>query len=105
MPQTETDREIVSEERRARVAARLRKALEPSRLEILDESGRHRGHPGAASGGSHFRVILVSSCFEGRSRMERHRMVYDALGELMGTEIHALALELRTPLEGESAPR
>jgi BolA protein len=88
------------EERRVCVEARLREAFEPLRLEVRDESDRHRGHPGAASGGSHYRVVLVSSRFAGQPRLERHRMVYDALEGLMGSEIHALALELLSPEEG-----
>jgi stress-induced morphogen len=82
-----------------RVEALLREAFDPQSLRIEDESHRHRGHPGAASGGSHLRVVLVSSRFEGRSRIERHRMVYEALGPLMGTDIHALALETLAPSE------
>jgi BolA family transcriptional regulator, general stress-responsive regulator len=63
-------------------------ALEPSSLDLEDESARHAGHEGAKSGGSHFRLTR-----------ERHRMVYAALGELMGREIHALAINARAPDE------
>ena len=74
-------------------------ALDPVSLELEDESARHAGHEGAKGGGGHFRVTLVSQRFAGRSVRERHRMVYAALGELMGREIHALAINARAPDE------
>jgi BolA protein len=92
-------------ERVARIEAALRARLQPTHLEIEDESDRHIGHPGAASGGGHFRVLLVSPEFEGRARTERHRMVYRALEGLVGPEIHALALELFAPKEWEGRTR
>jgi BolA protein len=92
-----------NEDRRARLEAALREAFSPESIEVLDESHRHRGHPGAASGGGHFRVILVSGRFEGRTRIERHRMVYETLGDWMGSEIHALALETWSPSERRRA--
>ncbi len=89
-------------DRQSRVEAVLREAFEPQLLEIVDESHRHRGHAGAASGGSHYRVLLVSTRFEGCPRIKRHRMVYDALGLLMQSEVHALALQTLTPEERET---
>jgi BolA protein len=86
-------------ERQDRIEAGLRDAFAPVYLDVVDESELHRGHAGAAAGGGHFRVRLASARFEGRSRMERHRLVYSALGDLMGSEIHALTLELWTPHE------
>jgi len=86
-------------DRRALIEDRLRAAFEPLALDVLDESAKHRGHAGAAAGGGHFRVRLVSERFRGRSRLERHRLVYDALAVELGPEIHALALELRSPEE------
>ena len=74
-------------------------ALEPESVELLDESGRHVGHPGAAAGGSHFRLVIVSPRFAGLDQLERHRMVYAALGSLMHREIHALAIRALTPDE------
>lgn len=74
-------------------------ALDPQSLELLDESGRHVGHAGAASGGSHFRLIIVSPRFAGLDKLERHRMVYAALGPLMHREIHALAIQALAPDE------
>lgn len=88
----------------ARVAGeieqRLSLALAPDQLEVIDESGRHQGHAGARPGGeSHFRVIIVANAFAGRSRIERQRMVFEALGDLMQNEIHALAIVARAPGE------
>jgi BolA protein len=83
----------------------LREALAPEHLSLLDESHRHRGHPGAAAGGGHFRATIVSERFEGRSRIERHRLAYAALGAWMGTEIHALSVDAFTPSEWDARRR
>lgn len=80
----------------------LRAGFEPTYLRIEDESARHAGHAGAASGGSHFRVVIVSAAFRGRSHVERQRAVYAALGTAVGTTIHALALRTLTPEEWEA---
>jgi BolA protein len=74
-------------------------ALEPQSVELLDESGRHLGHAGAATGGSHFRLVIVSPRFAGLGTLARHRMVYAALGKLMHREIHALAIRALAPDE------
>ena len=74
-------------------------ALEPQSVELLDESGRHVGHAGAAAGGSHFKLVIVSSRFAGLDKLQRHRMVYAALGPLMRREIHALAIQAVAPDE------
>jgi BolA protein len=73
--------------------------LEPQSVELLDESGQHAGHPGAMTGGSHFRLTIVSPRFAGRDKLARHRMIYAALGPLMQREIHALAIRALTPDE------
>lgn len=72
--------------------------LEPDSLEIVDESERHIGHKGSGGGG-HFRMTIVSEHFSGKSRVARHRLVYDLLSDLMKGEIHALALNAYTPCE------
>jgi BolA protein len=78
----------------------INKALRPARLEITDESARHAGHAGARpEGETHFNVKVVAESFQGKSRVERQRMVYAALKELMATRIHALALTTLTPAE------
>jgi BolA protein len=74
-------------------------ALAPTALEILDDSARHVGHPGARGGG-HFRVRLVAEAFRGRSQLERHRLVYAALAPLLSGAVHAVNIVARTPEEG-----
>ena len=68
-------------------------------VDVLDESHLHAGHAGAAGGGGHFRALVVSDRFEGQSRVARQRLVYAALAEEMGAEIHALAMQTLTPAE------
>ena len=81
------------------IRARL-EALEPQALELLDESELHRGHAGyRAGGGTHWRLSIVSPRFAGQPTVARHRMVYQALGELMQNPIHALAITARSPEE------
>jgi BolA protein len=85
-------------------AERMRERLEalaPAAISIEDDSALHAGHAGAASGGGHYTLRLVSPRFEGKSRVERHRLVYDALADLMQREIHALAMVLLAPGETE----
>lgn len=72
--------------------------LAPQQLEILDESHKHAGHAGARSGG-HFKLTIVSNLFDGKGLLQRHRMVYDALGSAMQTDIHALTIKALTPEE------
>ena len=74
-------------------------ALDPIAIEIIDDSAKHAGHAGAKSGGGHFRLSIVSPRFAGCRTMERHRLVYDALGPLMKREIHALGISAKTPDE------
>jgi BolA protein len=83
----------------AQIRARLA-ALEPVQLELEDESERHRGHAGYQAGGNtHWRVTIVSARFAGQPVVARHRMVYEALGDLMQNPIHALAITARAPEE------
>jgi len=76
----------------------LQRELAPTALEIIDDSAKHAGHAGAREGG-HFRVALVAEAFKGRSQLERHRLVYDAVAPLMGQGVHALSIIARTPEE------
>ena len=87
------------EQRVEAIRAALQATLTPQSLEIEDESHRHAGHAGAADGRGHFRVDVVSDAFAGLSPIARHRAIYAALGELMTTDIHALAIRARTPRE------
>lgn len=85
----------VADEIRARLAS-----LAPERLDLEDESERHRGHAGWRDGGNtHWRLTIVSAAFAGKNTVARHRMVYAALGELMQHPIHALAITARAPGE------
>ncbi len=74
-------------------------ALLPLDLDILDESHLHVGHAGARGGGGHFRMKIVSAAFAGKRTLERHRLIYAALGELMQREIHALSIDAQAPDE------
>ena len=82
-----------------RIRERIAAALAPSGLEVEDESHRHAGHAGARDGRGHFLVRVVSAAFRGQAPLARHRAVYAALGEMMTTDIHALAIDARTPEE------
>jgi BolA family transcriptional regulator, general stress-responsive regulator len=81
------------------IRERLR-PLAPETLEVFDDSADHAGHAGAReSGGGHFQVVIVSAAFAGQSRLARHRLVYDALRDLMPGSIHALAIVAHAPEE------
>ena len=82
----------------AEIEARLRAALDPSAIEVRDDSHLHAGHAGAREG-RHFSVRLTSARFTGLGRVARHRLVYDALRSLMSSGIHALAIEAQAPGE------
>ena len=84
----------IMDEIRARLAN-----LQPVRLELIDDSHLHAGHAGARAGGGHYRLSIVSDVFQGKNTVARHRIIYDALGELMRNEIHALAIQVRSPEE------
>ncbi len=86
-------------DRIAEIRARLERELSPSHIDIIDESHLHAGHAGAASGAGHFNVTVVSEKFSGQSPVQRHRLVYDAIGDLMQTEIHALGITAQAPEE------
>lgn len=82
-----------------KIKMRLEQALAPAQLEITDDSHLHRGHAGAASGGGHFSVVIVSDKFTGLSPVQRHRLVYAAVGDMMPAAIHALSIRALTPGE------
>ncbi len=83
---------------------RLQAALQPESIEIGDDSALHAGHAGARSGGGHYRLEIVSAAFAGKNTVARHRMIYDALGEMMRGQIHALAIRARTADEAAIQP-
>jgi BolA family transcriptional regulator, general stress-responsive regulator len=90
------------------VAANIRErlaALDPLQVELVDESSQHAGHSGwKPGGGTHWRLTIVSPRFAGQPTVARHRMVYQALGELMQNPIHALAITARAPEETKGTP-
>jgi len=84
------------------IEQRLRERLAPTHLELLDDSAKHAGHRGATSAGGHYRLVIVSDEFEGRSLIERHRLVNEAVRDLFGPKIHALSMRTLTPDQWEA---
>lgn len=93
----------MSDDRVARIEALLRARFSPSRLLIKDQSHLHAGHAGAQDGRGHYEVIIVADAFAGQRPLARHRMIYDALGSLMETDIHALSIRASAPEKGQTA--
>ena len=83
--------------RAERIEQILQQAFDPEQLQVFDESASHAGHGGFDPQGSHFRVCIVSHAFTGKSRLARHRLVYDALASMLAHDIHALVLDLQAP--------
>lgn len=86
-------------ERVEAIRERLERAFSPTHLSIVDDSHKHAGHAGARAGGGHFNVDIESGAFAGKTLLERHRMVYAALTDMLQHEIHALSVRARTPGE------
>lgn len=86
-------------DRRARIEETLRRELAADPVVVVDESHLHAGHAGAREGAGHFRALVVSARFEGKGPVERQRLVYAALAEEMGREIHALSMRTLTPAQ------
>ncbi len=89
----------VNSQRIIMIRERLTVALSPTLLDIIDDSHKHAGHAGARQGGGHFIVKIVSNVFAGQGLLQRHRLVYEALGDAMHKEIHALSIQANTPQE------
>lgn len=85
--------------RDARIRQRLEDSFDPQELLVKDQSHLHLGHEGAKDGKGHFDVTIVSQAFAGAGRVERHQMVYDALSDLLESEIHALRIKALAPTE------
>jgi len=81
------------------IKQRLTQTLNPSSLDIIDESHKHVGHAGAREGGGHFIVNITADTFNGKGMLQRHRLVYDALDDMMNKEIHALSIKAMSPDE------
>ncbi|MEZ4332202.1 MAG: BolA family protein [Myxococcota bacterium] len=82
---------------REAIEERLRDALATAHVEVVDESHLHAGHAGARSGGGHYRAVIVSERFAGVGRVKAQQLVYAAMGDWMGREIHALSMQTFTP--------
>jgi len=81
------------------IEERLSKELDAEHVEVFDDSARHADHLGAQGGGGHFRVLVVSRRFDGLSPVAAQRLVYEALGELMTSDVHAVQMKTLTPAE------
>lgn len=79
------------------IRSTLDAALQPTQLDLRDDSAQHAGHAGARDGRGHFHVTVVSEAFRGKSALQQHRLIYAALGELMSTDIHALSITSSAP--------
>lgn len=77
----------------------LNAEFNPQLLEIIDHSAAHAGHAGARSGGGHYHVTIIADAFTGKSMVQRHQLIYQALGEMMKNEIHALGINALSPSE------
>ena len=93
------------EDRADTIRTRLERDLDAVHIQIEDDSALHAGHLGAQGGGGHYRVLVVSPRFEGVSRVAAQRLVYQALGELMTTDIHALEMRTLTPEQWDQSGR
>jgi BolA protein len=89
----------MTKDRQALIRTELEINFQPTELLIKDQSQLHAGHEGAKDGKGHFDVTIVSQAFDGANRVQRHRMVYDALDKLLETDIHALRIKAFTPSE------
>jgi len=89
----------MSDPRLNKIRERLQESLTPVEIVLDDDSALHAGHAGAASGGGHYRVKIVSAKFEGLKLVMRHRLVYDSVHDMMHKEIHALAITALAPSE------
>jgi BolA protein len=87
----------VTEDRARKIESILREAFAPTHVLVKDQSHLHVGHAGARDGRGHFDVTIVSGAFAGKRPIERHRLIYDALGSLMETDIHALRIDASPP--------
>ena len=92
----------MSDDRRERLTRRLDQGLGTDHLEVIDDSHRHAGHAGAADGRGHFTVLVVSQRFAGLGTLKRHKLVYEVVGDMMATDIHALSIQALAP--GEPIP-
>lgn len=81
------------------IKQKLNESIQPELIEIIDDSASHAGHAGAKSGAGHYNVTIVAEAFDGKTLVQRHQLIYQALGDLMKTDIHALGINALTPSE------
>jgi len=84
------------------IKQKLHEALNPELIEIIDNSAEHAGHAGAKEGGGHYNVTIVAEIFDGKSMVQRHQLIYQALNDLLKSKIHALGINAITPSENQS---
>ncbi len=83
------------------IKQKLNESIQPELIEIVDDSAAHAGHAGARQGGGHYNVTIVAKIFDGKSLIQRHQLIYQALSDLMKSEIHALGINALTPSENK----
>ena len=76
------------------IKQRLEQNFSPTKLEVIDDSAKHKGHPGSAGGAGHYTIIIAANCFTGKSRISIHREIYNVLNDLIPNEIHALQITI-----------
>jgi len=81
------------------IKQKLNETLKPELIELIDNSAEHAGHAGTRNGGGHYSITIVAEAFDGKSMVQRHQLIYQALGEMMKKEIHALGINALTPSE------
>jgi len=86
----------ITQERIDKMTTLLNEALDPSQLDIIDDSAQHVGHAAASTGLGYFTVIIKADAFGGKSLPDQHRMVYEALGDMMHNDIHALRIQVNS---------
>jgi BolA protein len=97
------ERSLSQTARAQQIESLLREKLSARHVDVLDQSALHEGHPGAQAGGGHYHVLVVAEVFEGLSRIAAQRVVYQALADLMESEIHALSMHTMTPQQWADA--
>lgn len=83
------------------IKQKLNESIQPELIEIIDDSASHAGHAGARAGAGHYNVTIVAESFTGKTLVQRHQLIYQALGDLMKTDIHALGINALTPSENK----
>jgi len=81
------------------IRQKLKQALKPELIEIIDQSNAHAGHAGNQKGGGHYYLTIIASDFEGKTLVQRHQLIYQALNDMMKEDIHALGINALTPSE------